>query len=58
MEGNARDDSGEEGAEVALSRTYKVRRRQRGVRGIEEADEDSGPLLDVDAEAFVHGGTD
>ena len=46
------------GAEVALSRTYKVRRRQRGVRGIEEADEDSGPLLDVDAEAFIHGGTD
>ena len=46
------------GAEVALSRTYKVRGRQRGVCGIEEADEDSGPLLDVDAEAFVHGGTD
>ena len=46
------------GAEVALSRTYKVRRRQRGVRGIEEADEDPGLMLDVDAEAFIHGGTD
>ena len=49
---------GKKGAEVALSRTYKVRRGQRGVRGIEEVDEDSGPLLDVDAEAFIHGGTD
>ena len=42
------------GVEVALLRAYKVREKQRGNRGIAEADEDSGPLLDMDAEAFIH----
>ena len=46
------------GCEVALQRAYKVRHQQRGNRGVEEADEDSGSLLNVDADAFIHGGYD
>ena len=44
------------GAEVALQRAYKVRQEQRRRHGSVEADEDSGPLLDMDADAFIHGG--
>jgi len=29
-----------------------------GNRGVAEADEDSGSLLNVDADAFIHGGYD
>ena len=46
------------GAEVALQRAYKVRQEQRRRHGVVEADEDSGPLLDMDADAFIHGGFD
>ena len=47
------------GCEVALLRVYKVRHEQRGGnRGVAEADEDSGSLLNVDADAFIHGGYD
>ena len=47
------------GCEVALQRAYKVRHQQRGNRGVEEADEeDLGSLLNVDADAFIHGGYD
>ena len=47
------------GCEVALQRAYKVRHEQRGGnRGVAEADEDSGSLLNVDADAFIHGGYD
>ena len=41
------------GAEVALQRAYKVRQEQRRRHGVVEADEDSGPLLDMDADAFI-----
>ena len=44
--------------EVALLRAFKVRQAQRGHSGIVEADEDSGPMLDADADAFIHGGFD
>ena len=46
------------GSEVALLRAFKVRQAQRGHSGIAEADEDSGPMLDADADAFIHGGFD
>ena len=46
------------GAPVALLRAFKVRQAQRGHSGIAEADEDSGPMLDADADAFIHGGFD
>ena len=46
------------GAEVALQRAYEVRQEQRRRHGVVEADEDSGPLLDMDADAFIHGGFD
>ena len=46
------------GSEVALLRAFKVRQAQRGHSGIVEADEDSGPMLDADADAFIHGGFD
>ena len=46
------------GCEVALQRAYVVRQCQRGNRGVVEADEDSGPLLDMAADAFIHGGFD
>ena len=46
------------GSEVALQRAYKVRQAQRGNSGIVEADEDLGPMLDADADAFIHGGFD
>ena len=39
-------------------RAFKVRQAQRGHSGIVEADEDSGPMLDADADAFIHGGFD
>ena len=43
---------------MALQRAYKVRHEQNGNRGVAEADEDSGSLLNVDADAFIHGGYD
>ena len=46
------------GSEVALLRAFKVRQAQRGHSGIVEADEDSGPMLDAAADAFIHGGFD
>ena len=43
------------GCEVALARTYVVGGRQRGLRGVREAEMDDGPLLDGAADAFIHG---
>ena len=42
--------------EVALNRAYVVRQQQRGQHGIIDMDEDSGPMLNVDADAFIYGG--
>ena len=44
------------GCEVALTRAFVVRQQQRGQRGIVERDGDPGPLLDVNADAFIHNG--
>ena len=46
----------QKGCEVALNRAYVVRQQQRGQHGIIDMDEDSGPMLNVDADAFIHGG--
>ena len=46
------------GCEVALTRAYLVRQQQRDQQGIVERDGDSGPLLDVNADAFIHAGFD
>ena len=44
------------GCEVALTRAYVVRQHQRGQLGIVERDGDPGPLLDVNADVFIHDG--
>ena len=44
------------GCEVALTRAYVVRQQQRGQLGIVERDGDPGPLLDVNADVFIHDG--
>ena len=44
------------GCEVALTRAFVVRQQQRGQRGIVERDGDPGPLLDVNADVFIHNG--
>ena len=44
------------GCEVALQRAYVVRQQHRGQRGVAERDGDPGPLLDVNADAFIHNG--
>ena len=46
------------GAEVALQKAYKVRQGQGRRHRVVEPDEDSGPLIDMDADAFIHGGFD
>ena len=46
----------QKGCEVALNRAYVVRQQQRGQHGIIDMDEDSGPMLNVDADAFIYGG--
>ena len=44
------------GCEVALQRAYAVQEDQRNRGGVVAADEDSGPMLDMAADAFIHGG--
>ena len=46
------------GSEVALTRAFVVRQQQRGQRGIVERDGDPGPLLDMNADVFIHAGFD
>ena len=46
------------GCEVALTRAFVVRQQQRGQRGIVERDGDPGPLLDMNADVFIHAGFD
>ena len=46
------------GCEVALQRAFVVRQQQRGQRGIVDRDGDPGPLLDVNADVFIHNGFD
>ena len=47
------------GGEVALQGAYKVLHEQRrGKRGTVEADAAPGRRLNVDADAFIHGGYD
>ena len=46
------------GCEVALTRAFVVRQQQRGRRGLVERDEDPGPLMDMNADAFIHAGFD
>ena len=35
---------------------FMVRQQQRGQRGIVDRDGDPGPLLDVNADVFIHNG--